>query len=305
MSMPSLIRRPGPIVAAVLFVAAACATGAGADDAVPSTNPDGENSTFFDDARGYVITSEAGAVTLSLREKSLLNWTNPQRLQERGGIYVWLDRGRPLVIGSFFTYVHQEKVFKKHEFHSLADGPLSAAYAGQAAWTPLEAGVNWQDFKDAPRPGSSHVNRLLQMRQLARRFRAELTSPEGDRNELRFAPRPLLEYASPSAGIIDGAILTYVVATDPEVLLLIEAVESPGEAPRYRYAFARFHYWDVAVYEGDKRLWSAPLDKAHELNSLGDAENMSKVYNSFHIRGVGVPEPSSEQIQAQVREVKP
>ena len=83
------------------------------------------------------------------------------------------------------------------------------------------------------------------------------------------------------------------MATDPEVLLLIEAVES-GNSPRYRYAFARFHYWELSVSEGDRTIWSAPLDKAHELNAIGDVENMNKTYNSFNALGRGVPLPTED-----------
>jgi hypothetical protein len=249
-----------------------------------------EAAPFLDDAKKYAITTKGGA-RLKLNDKSLLNWTNPARQQERGAIYVWLDRGRPLAIGSFFTYEFQGKAYRKHEFHSLADGPLEATFGETLAWTPAEPGIQWQVISDAPRPGTTHVNRLLQMRQLARRYRAELTNPEGDTNELRLAPRPLLEYESPEAGVIDGAILTFVVATDPELLLLIEAFEESGKVPRYRAAFARFHFWELRVYEGDRQTWSADLDRGHEANALGNPEMMSKVYNSYHSRGAGVAEP--------------
>jgi hypothetical protein len=85
--------------------------------------------------------------------------------------------------------------------------------------------------------------------------------------------------------VVDGAIFSFVVATDPEVLLLIEAFEetrNTAPAAGFRYAFARYHYWYVAAYDGDKKILEAPLDRAHELNYLGDAENIGKAYNSFH-----------------------
>ena len=242
---------------------------------------------FLEDARKYVIESTQDRAKLRLNEKSLFNWTNPTRQQERGAIYAWTHEDRPLAIGSLFTYEINSKVHAKHEFHSLSTGALNASYGGTTAWTPKEAGVKWQDFADAPAPRDTHGNRLLQMRQLARPFRAELISPKAEKNELRLVPRPLLEYASPKAGVIDGVIFSFVVATNPEVLLLIEAFDEARngkQATGFRYAFARFHYWNVIAYDGDRRVWEAPLDKAHELNYLGDRENISKVYNSFHPR---------------------
>lgn len=242
---------------------------------------------FIEDARKYVIESTKDRVKLKLNEKSLLNWTNPSRQQERGAIYVWTHEDRPLAIGSLFTYEYDDKVYAKHEFQSFSAGPLRSTFEGKFAWTPKAAGIEWREFESAPAPGTTHVNRLLQMRQLARPFRAELVSPKADKTELRLLSRPLLEYSSPKNGIVDGAIFSFAVATDPEVLLLIEAFEEESNGARrtgFRRAFARFHYWNVSVYEGDRKVWDAPTDTSHEMNALGDRKNIEKTYNSYQPR---------------------
>ncbi|HET6424072.1 MAG TPA: hypothetical protein VFG20_10340 [Planctomycetaceae bacterium] len=240
---------------------------------------------FAGDARKYVIMSTADKTPLKLHEKSLLNWTNPVRQKERGETFVWLHAQRPYAIATFFTYSYDDKTFLKHEFHSLAPGPLEASFDGRPAWSPKTPGLTWTEFPESPTPANTHVSRSLQMRQLTRQFRAELTSPKNERTELRLSPRPLFEYSAPDSGVLDGAILSFVVATDPEILLLIEAFEETRNgkpATGFRYAFARFHYWDVAAYLGDNKVWSAALDKSHETNNLGDRENIGKIYNSFH-----------------------
>ena len=114
-----------------------------------------------------------------------------------------------------------------------------------------------------------------------------LRAAKGEKTELRLAPRPLFEYSSPTAGVIDGAIFSFVVATDPEVLLLIEAFDENRDGKQttgFRHAFARFHYWNVIAYDGDRRVWEVPLDKSHETNQIGHRENIGKTYNSFHPR---------------------
>lgn len=242
-------------------------------------------TSFLANVRKYVIQIPKNGTQLTLNEKSLLNWTNPVRRQERGAIYVWTQGGRPLVISSAFTYELGDRVREKHEFHSLADVELIATYDGTLAWNPKSRGITWTDFQDAPRPASSHRTRLLQMRQLATRFRAVLTDPKDEKTELRLAPRPLLEYAAPKEGITDGVLLSFVVATDPEALLLIEAFDQQRDgmaAVGFRYAFARFHYWELTALEHDRKVWEAPLDRSHETNKIGDAENLGKTYNSFH-----------------------
>ena len=253
--------------------------------------PPGEKESatpaFIEDARKYVIESTMDRAKLKLNEKSLLNWTNPVRQQERGAIYVWTHDERPLAIGSLFTYEYNDKVYTKHEFHSFATSGLNASFDGTTAWTPKQAGLQWLDFADGPEPKGTHTSRALQMRQLSRPFRAELISPKEEKTELRLAPRPLFEYSSPKAGVIDGAIFSFVVATDPEVLLLIEAFEESRNGKQtagFRHAFARFHYWNVIAYDGDRRVWEAPLDKSHETNPIGNRENIGKTYNSFQPR---------------------
>lgn len=244
-----------------------------------------EMIAFLEDARKYIIESPKDRITLSLNEKSLLNWTNPVRQQERGAVYVWTQDNRPLAIGSFFTYVYNDKVYLKHEFHSLSTKPLKSTYGGRLAWTPQAAGIQWIIAKGIAEPAKTHTARALQIRELSRRFRAELNSPMNERSELRLVSRPLLEYASPKQQVIDGAIFSYAVATDPEVLLLVEAFEETAKGSTstgYRYAFARFHYWNVVVFEGDTRVWEAALDSSHATNSIGKPENITKIYNSYH-----------------------
>ncbi len=271
-----------------LFVLVMACRSANAQSVTKEMPPD-----FLDDARKYVIQTAAKPVRLELNEKSVLNWTNPVRQQERGATYVWLHQRRPYVIGTFFSYGAGDREHVKHEFHSLASTPLQATFDGVPAWTPSEPGVDWKDIPDVPDPGTARIGRLLQMRQLARNFRAELTSPKNERNELRLAPRPLYEYSSPETGVLDGAILSFVVATDPEALLLMEAYdeERNGKHARgFRYAFARFHYWELTASLGEDKVWHMPLDKSHENNNLGSRENLSKVYNSFHpYRGANAP----------------
>ncbi len=262
-------------VANLVALAMAVASNASAQEAAP----------FIEDARKYVIESVKDKAKLKLNEKSLMNWTNPARQQERGAIYVWTLDERPLAIGSLFTYEVNDKVYAKHEFQSFSSGPMRSSFDGKLAWTPKGAGVEWRNFEDSPQPATTHTARLLQMRQLARPFRAELVSPKEDRTELRLISRPLVEYSSTKNGVIEGAIFSFAVATDPEVLLLIEAFEenlSGTKRTGFRHAFARFHYWNVSVFEGDRKVWDAPLDQSHESNPIGDKKNIEKTYNSYH-----------------------
>ena len=84
------------------------------------------------------------------------------------------------------------------------------------------------------------------MKGLTDRFKVTLTGWEADkskREELRLLPRPLyrrepVEATGPGAGRLEGAVFAFVQGTDPEAIVLLEAVLQEG-SPRWQYAFAR------------------------------------------------------------------
>ena len=238
---------------------------------------------FAKQAAGYVIREQGTGRQLELRSESLLNWANPVRQQERGSVFVWLARGRPEAIGSVFTYELNGTAYDKHEFHSLSDQPLVMTRNDQTAWTPKARAAEWRTLEDAPHPAPSDRQRLVEMRSLARRFRVRLSDPRGDRSELRLMPQPLFRYSAREEKVLDGAIFSFVVATDPEALLLIEAAGAPGEE-RWRFAFARFHYWALAAELDARPVWSVEPDESQALHFLGDTQHLEKPYVSFHPR---------------------
>jgi hypothetical protein len=240
-----------------------------------------ELAELLDDARHYAIRGAKSDATLKLHEPPILNFTNPERNQERGSVFVWLNGGRPAVIGQFFRFDVRGQRAKKHAFHSLTAGPLVAKFHDRLAWAPEQPGVEWKAFPDAPKVAATHNERALQMRALARQFQVSLIDPKEKTTELRFAPRPLFEYAVPAAGVTDGALFSFFVATDPEAILLVEAFDEGGKAG-FRYAFARFHFWRLTAKFGDKTVWDVEYDPTMSGNTFARPDTVKKVYNSFH-----------------------
>src|SRR5688500_167972 len=68
-----------------------------AQEPAPAENT--ELAGLLDAARRYEIRLTRPNVPLKLREPSVLNFTNPQRNQERGSVFVWLHNDRPAAIG--------------------------------------------------------------------------------------------------------------------------------------------------------------------------------------------------------------
>jgi hypothetical protein len=130
---------------------------------------------FKIDASEYVIRlASRPKQKLTLHDEPLLHWGNPARTGEDGAVFVWLLDGRPEVIGSVFTYRLPTAIRRKHEFHSLSAGPLTAEYRGQRVWAPKTAGVAYQPIPGVPEPAGSPRQRMTQMKALVRDFSAKI-----------------------------------------------------------------------------------------------------------------------------------
>jgi hypothetical protein len=187
---------------------------------------------------------------------------------------------RPAVIGQFFRYGLGSSRSTKHAFHSLTPGPLIATNDQTVSWSPEQAGIQWKSFDQTPPVADKKATRLLQMRRLVRSYKVILYDLQDKPTELRFLPKPLFEYSTPRAGVTDGVMFSYVVATDPEAILLVEAFDESGKTG-FRYAFARFHFQRLVAFNGDQEIWSVPLELEMRGNTVGNPNTIKQVYNSY------------------------
>lgn len=245
---------------------------------------------FKADAKDYVVRLDARPKEpFALREEPLLHWGNPARTGEDGAVFVWLLDGRPQVIGSVFTYRLPNVIRRKHEYHSLAAGPLTAAYHGQQVWAPRTAGIAWQPLTDAPPAQATSRGRLSQMKTLARRFSATLERRTGEKDELRLLPQPLLRYEADDKKV-DGALFSFSLGTDPEAILLLEA--NLDGKPAWQYAFARYHFLDLrASYDG-REVWHVDAMPEDISNlDIGTSKYQDRVYTTYHTTTTPIDEP--------------
>jgi len=187
----------------------------------------------------YRFTLQPAEVDLKLDPKPILRWTNP--LEEgdiHGVVYVWRDSGRPVVIGQLFSYLNGQggRVYC-HAMHSLArkDQQLTGSRNGKVFWTPDSPGVSMQDVPDAPAPAATRGTRLLQMKDISRRFTAFTEEATRGKRILRLLTTPLDRYPESNPGGPDGALFSFVVGNDPEVILLLEHNGQMAEQATWQY----------------------------------------------------------------------
>jgi len=248
----SMFRRHGLDLAVAAVVAAWVATAF----AQPSTDAlaDLRLETMKTAAKEYVFRSgpgTKGAFTVS--PEPLLRFTNPVSGLQAGGFFVWSDvSGRPMAAAQVFLTADNLWL---HEFQSLSPKTFTATRDGRPAWDPQKPGVTVRPVPEAPVPAETPVKRLVQMRDIAKRFTASDEfegRPRSD--ELRLLTKPLVRFGGDQTDTLDGALFTLAHGTDPELLILLEASRTDGEY-RWHYSLAPMTGYALKATLDDQPVW--------------------------------------------------
>ncbi|HVX12348.1 MAG TPA: hypothetical protein VHC22_14290 [Pirellulales bacterium] len=208
------------------------------------------------------------AVDLKLDPKPILRWTNPATGRMHGEIYVWTMNGRPECIMSLYKVWEPAWGFAG-ELQSLSAAKLVAKRSQSMAWKCDEPGVTFRDVPEAPAVAETPARRLRQMRDVADDFTAVLTdyrqNKKGERQELRLLTNAVYRYASPDRDVTDGAMFAFVLGTDAEMFLLLEARGAKNEN-RWQYALARLNCDELAASWKEREVWRVDRATYNERN---------------------------------------
>lgn len=209
---------------------------------------------FREAPRQYeIVGGSTGAEKFELLEQPVLSWSNPERRTPAGALFIWTLDGRPQVAMGLYPVADQSL---DHEFQSLSPYPLRASRGGAIVWQPTEAGMELHPIDRATTPSKSEPARLRQMRGLARQFTARLVPPHKRSTLLRLLASPVYRYPDrPSSEILDGAVFVFAQGTDPEVLLIIEAVEEASGEAKWQYGCARMTMVPLEVSRQRVPVW--------------------------------------------------
>ena len=185
---------------------------------------------------------------------SVYRWTNNERDPHGQGLAViWEQGGVPVAVASIFPW--NGKIM--HEMESVSRRPFAVHREGMAVWTPAE-GMTFRTVPDAAEPADQPVLRLRQMKELADRFVVTMLGwkpDSSDREELRRLPKELFRYKPSSSGPIDGAIFSFVKGTDPETLLVLEAVAGK-EKEEWQYLLVPQTSGGLSARIGQEVVWN-------------------------------------------------
>jgi len=217
------------------------------------------NDFYATQAASYAINvADDLTQQLMLRPEPVLFWSNNIRGGEtNGSVFVWTRDGRAEVVGTVFSYLDRSdprQRFIAHSFHSLSRSPLQAMLAERKSWSIDVPGIEPQRLDEAATPASTAQLRLVQMREIARQFRA-FTYLENVEHELRLLPQPIYRQPDKVGDVLDGALFAFVTDSDPELLVLIEA-RLHGDRIGWQYAPARFTDLTVKLRHNEAKVWA-------------------------------------------------
>jgi hypothetical protein len=236
------------------------AKNARADDADEKPEIKARLKRMRERAAGIKLWRRAGdeRKPLDAKQEPLFRLVDPTRDYPDGTLWAWPEKGRPAALVALSVMSSSQPPRWLYEFVSLSESEVGADFGPDfARWSALGPGWEPHAFRDAPAPADSDSGRLRQMRELARRFEAVEFLPT--RFELRLLPQPVLRYADPRAGQLDGAVFLFCHGTNPEIILTVEAQQEPDKPAVWQYAFARNSIAGLRVTLGGAEVWARPL----------------------------------------------
>ncbi len=236
------------------------------------------------------------AKPISFDEQPVLRFYNPISGVVEAGVFVWNRNGYPHAVGKIF--INEKKNAWGDYITSLASTRMEMRHDGEMVWLPRPQ-ERFRRIGDFAHPAKSGVARKAQLRGIATQFQVlDLWKEDpiiSDRAvtdwTLRLLAKPLVRYESEQHSVLDGAIFAFVLGTNPEVLLSIEAKTDEPE-PYWQYRFARLTIYQLQAFRNSKKVWSAERILADEMSS-----NMPS-YHGWHYFGrypfqPSVPVPGS------------
>ena len=199
------------------------------------------------------LTNDAKSKLL-LVAAPVFRYSDEVRHIEAAGIWLWTDRGRPAAAMKVEHYqpgIHPRPWL--YCFASLSSELVTAEWEGDPKYQARKPGVMWKPLDDAP--AKTRAARLAQMREIARRFSAEIKDLEENVRQMRLLPRPLYRYDEGLVDVVDGALFGFTgTGTNPDLLLLLDLPKDGG----WRFGFAGMTAEGLTVRLKEAAVWQIP-----------------------------------------------
>jgi hypothetical protein len=222
-----------------------------------------------DEREAHLARMKAVASTIELRadpqrpdsavkllDEPILRYTDNTRENRESSLWLWSSGGRPDAMLAVEFYPAPPKGPRwLYEIASLSPARIAARHESDLQWTAKKPGLTLTALPDAQTPAATAARRLSQMKAIFRSFTAHESAVIEGRIELRQLSSPLHRYDDQSIGVVDGAIFAFANGTNPEVILLLEALADKESKLYWQYSLAQMTGGEVSVELDGKEVW--------------------------------------------------
>jgi hypothetical protein len=211
-----------------------------------------------------VILDEDENKRATLNDKVLLRWSNPLGDVDDGlmSVYSTGPNARPAMIAHLYFHGPALNGLEMQEFADIHPGKVELRRGTREIWSPASRYSKFRELPDAPKPSDNAALRLSQIKKMADRFQIvdgfRETNREPTPHVLRMLSRPTCRYGSPEQEILDGALFTFVVSTDPEACLLIEIHRGKDDVARWQYMVVPMTIFSLDARLDGQSVWTKP-----------------------------------------------
>jgi len=209
-----------------------------------------------------ILRKDGELVKLEPMPEPLFRYADNARNYVDGSIWAWGSEGRPLALVTVAGRGKPGAGQWDYEFNLLSLVQLTMSFEDGLTWRPTATEVQLQDLPKTPAPAETEARRLLQMKDIVRRFTCfeywqEVLGPgtKQERYEMRVLPRPIARYRQEKEGLIDGALFIGAYGTNPEVIVVLEAWRKGDDPPVWRCGFTRISYAEVHMIFDGTEIW--------------------------------------------------
>jgi hypothetical protein len=135
-------------------------------------------------------------------EKPLLLYSDNTRDNDRGSLWAWGDKGRPLALIELYQNVNNRTNWV-YAICNTSGGKLRAQRLGAPWWAENDSATEFNDIPNAPAVAIEATSRQRQMKQLAQKFTGhQFWDPNNTRYDLRRLETPLRTYRDEAGPLV-------------------------------------------------------------------------------------------------------
>lgn len=238
LSPTTLFHQLSLAVVTAMLVAAGPASIA-ADETPESAKATAAVRLMHDEVARLKVTVERKPKPLvaELKADPILRYTDPLREFPDATLWVWTVDGRPAAFSKLERIGKAESPHWQYCLATVNDERIDVKWPDGIVWKSRRAGLEFHKLDEKSPPQKTAPLRLVQLRTLARTFRATTTERDDKPEEMRLLTQPIMRYSNPDQKLTDGAV--FVLAsngTNPDALLLIQVRQPVNETnPVWEY----------------------------------------------------------------------